>query len=70
MRDLKSVYQAATIELAEHNLDKVEEKWKSKYPSSIKSWRENWAELSTYFAYPQPIRKMIYTTNSIKNFNR
>lgn len=70
MRDLKSVYQAATLELAEHNLDKVEEKWKDKYPSSIKSWRENWAELSAYFAYPHAIRKMIYTTNSIENFNR
>lgn len=70
MRDLKSVYQAATLELAEHNLDKAEEKWKDKYPSSIRSWRENWAELSAYFIYPQPIRKMIYTTNSIENFNR
>ena len=70
MKDLKSVYQAATLELAEHNLDKAEEKWKDKYPSSIKSWRENWAELSAYFVYPQAIRKMIYTTNSIENFNR
>lgn len=69
-KDLKSVYQAATLELAEHSLDKIEEKWNSKYPSSIKSWRENWTELSAYFAYPQPIRKIIYTTNSIENFNR
>ncbi len=70
MRDIKSVYQAATLELAEHNLDKVEEKWKGKYSSIIKSWRENWAELSTYFVYPEEIRKMIYTINSIENFNR
>lgn len=70
MRDLKSVYQAVTLELAEHNLDKVEEKWKSKYLSSIISWWENWTELSAYFIYPQAIRKMIYTTNSIENFNR
>ena len=70
MRDLKSVYQAATLEMAEANLEKVEEKWKGKYPSSIKSWKENWAELSAYFTYPQAIRKMIYTTNSIENFNR
>lgn len=70
MRDLKSIYQAATLEMAEHNLDKIEEKWKSKYSSSIKSWRENWTELSVYFAHPQPIRKMIDTTNSIENINR
>lgn len=70
MKDLKMVYQASTIELAEMNLDKLEEKWKGKYPSSIKSWRENWSELSAYFNYPKEIRKMIYTTNSIENFNR
>ena len=70
MRDMKTVYQAATLELAEHNLDRMEDKWKGKYPGSIKSWRDNWTELSAYFAYPQSIRKMIYTTNSIENFNR
>lgn len=70
MKDLKTVYQASTIDLAEMNLDKLEEKWKNRYPSSIKSWRENWSELSAYFNYPKEIRKMIYTTNSIENFNR
>lgn len=45
MKDLKSVYQATTLELAEHNLDKAEEKWKDKYSSSIKSWRENCVKL-------------------------
>lgn len=70
MKDLKMVYQASTIELAEMNLDKLEEKWNGKYPSSIKSWRENWSELSAYFNYPKEIRKMIYTTNAIENFNR
>ena len=70
MKDLKSIYQANTLELAEQNLERVEEKWKNKYPNSIKSWKENWGELSTYFAYPPAIRKMIYTTNAIENFNR
>ena len=41
MRDLKSVYQAATLEMAEANLEKVEEKWKGKYPSGIKYWKVN-----------------------------
>lgn len=41
-----------------------------KYPSSVSSWRNNWPQLSTYFKYPAEIRKLIYTTNSIENFNR
>jgi transposase-like protein len=69
-KDLKSIYQAATLDLAEQALGRVETKWKSKYPSSLKSWRDNWVELTAYFAYPVAIRKMIYTTNSIENFNR
>ena len=51
-------------------LDELEEKWGKKYPSSVSSWRNNWPELSAYFKYPQELRKIIYTTNSIENFNR
>lgn len=68
--DLKRVYAATTEDLALLELDRFEEKWGSKYPSTIKSWRENWSELSTFFKYPGDIRKIIYTTNSIENFNR
>ena len=41
-----------------------------KYPSSVSSWRNNWPQLSTFLKYPEEIRKIIYTTNSIENFNR
>ena len=70
MKDLKMVYQADTEELALEALDDLDEKWGKKYPSSIASWRNNWPQLSTYFKYPGEIRKLIYTTNSIENFNR
>ena len=70
IKDLKTVYKASTEELALSNLDIFEEKWGKKYPMCINSWRNNWAELSTYFKYPEGIRKLIYTTNSIENFNR
>ncbi len=70
MKDLKSVYQADTEELALSALDALEENWGKKYPSSIASWRNNWPQLSTYFKYPAEIRKVIYTTNSIENYNR
>lgn len=70
MTDLKLVYKADTEDLALVALDDLEEKWGKKYPASIASWRNNWYQLSTYFKYPCEIRKLIYTTNSIENFNR
>lgn len=70
MADLKLVYQAHTEDIALQELDSLEEKWANKYPSSIASWRNNWPQLSAYFKYPPEIRKIIYTTNSIENFNR
>ena len=70
MKDLKTVYKALTEELILSNLDIFEEKWGKKYPMCVNSLRNNWAELATYFKYPEGIRKLIYTTNSIENFNR
>lgn len=70
MKDLKGVYQASTLEQAEEGLDILEKNWSGKYPSSVTSWRNNWPQISTYFKYPQELRRMIYTTNQIENFNR
>ena len=70
VKDMKAVYQSPTEELALEKLDEFDEKWGKKYASSIASWRNNWAQLSTFFKYPEEIRKIIYTTNSIENFNR
>lgn len=68
--DLKPIYKAATEELALMALDEFEQKWGKKYPLAVKSWRVNWNELSTMFKYSPEIRKLIYTTNAIENFNR
>ena len=70
MADLKLVYRADTKEIAELELDKLAEKWESKYPVVIKSWRNNWDKLSTYFQFTKPIRKIIYTTNTVEGFHR
>ena len=70
MKDLKLVYKALNKEAAESALDKLEEKWGSKYPIVIRSWRRKWDNLSHYFRYPEPIRKVIYTTNSIEAVHR
>jgi putative transposase len=70
MKDLKEVYQAGTLELAEHYLDELEQKWGKKYPVVIKSWRNNWTRLSQYFKYPEQIRRLIYTTNTVEGYHR
>lgn len=68
--ELKKVYQAFTKEEAESELDKLEEKWGKKYPIVFDSWRNKWDNLSNYFKYPEPIRKVIYTTNIIESVHR
>ena len=70
MKDLKLAYKADTKEGAELELDRLEEKWGKKYGIVIKSWRNNWKNLSVYFEYPKAIRKVIYTTNIIESVHR
>jgi putative transposase len=70
MKELKKVYQAPTKSQAETELLNLEESWGKKYPVVIKSWNENWEELSAYFQYDEPIRKLIYTTNAVEGFHR
>lgn len=70
MVDLKSVYRANSQELAEDALDKLETKWGETYPIVIQSWRKKWHHLSAYFKYPEPIRKIIYTTNAVEAVHR
>ncbi|MCM2983936.1 transposase [Niallia circulans] len=70
MNDLKNVYKAFTIEQAEMAFEEFKTKWEKKHPSVIKSWENNWLELTTYFSYPVEIRKLIYTTNTIEAFHR
>lgn len=70
MKDLKSVYKAVSKEAAELELDKLEQKWGKHYPIVINSWRNKWENLSAYFKYPEDIRKVIYTTNTIESAHR
>lgn len=56
--------------LPEGWLEEFNEKWGKKYPQIVKSWQANWAELSTYFKYPEEVRRLIYTTNAVEGFHR
>ena len=68
--DLKKIYSAVNLDDAEYAKEEFREKWDKKYPNIIKSWDKNWAELTTFFEYPQEIRKIIYTTNAVESYHR
>ena len=67
--DLKRIYQAATLEEAELELDRFEENWDKTYPVISRSWRSNWIRVIPMFSYPAEIRRVIYTTNTIESLN-
>lgn len=68
-RDMKSIYDAPTKQAAEVALEDFATKWNNKYSYAVKSWRDNWEDLSVFFDFPLEIRKIIYTTNLIENLN-
>lgn len=68
--DLKRIYQAVNKETAESELLNLEEKWGEQYPIVVKSWQDNWDKLSAYFQFTAPIRKLIYTTNTVEGYHR
>ena len=68
-QDLKTIYNAPTEEQGFIELERIEEKWWSKYIYALKSWRNNWSELSTFFKYTPEIRKMMYTTNAVESLH-
>ncbi len=67
--DLKGIYKAVNEDVAMENLISLKDKWSNKYPNAVKSWEDNWDNLSTFFAFPDNIRKIIYTTNVIESLN-
>jgi transposase-like protein len=68
-RDMKNIYDAPTKQAAEAALKDYGAKWGKKYPYAIRSWEDNWEELTVFFDFPLEIRKIIYTTNLIENLN-
>jgi transposase-like protein len=70
MQELRQVYSAPTEEAALIALEKLEETWSKKYSLAIKVWRNNWTHASTFFKYPDEIRKIIYTTNAVEAVHR
>ena len=67
--DLKEIYSAVSRSAAENALAALNEKWKSRYPSAVRVWNDNFSYVEQLYEYPSEIRKMIYTTNTIESFN-
>lgn len=68
--DLKKIYGAVNLDDAEYAKEEFREKWNQKYPSILRSWDANWAELTTFFEFPEQIRHLIYTTNAVEAYHR
>jgi putative transposase len=68
-RDLKTIYNAATLLEAEQALEEFAQAWEAQYPTILKSWRAKWTDIITLFDFPPPIRKAIATTNAIESVN-
>ncbi|CAZ97226.1 Transposase (pseudogene), Mutator family [Zobellia galactanivorans] len=67
--DMKHIYNAPSQEAARAALEDFAGQWEYKYSYAIKSWRDNWEDLTVFFEFPLEIRKIIYTTNLIENLN-
>ena len=68
--DLKKVYQAVSLDVAERQLEVLAHKWGSKYKHAVSTWQNNWANICTYFRYPPELRKIIYTSNAVEGLHR
>jgi len=68
-QDLKLIYQAATLEQADHELSNFADKWQETYPAVVRSWQNNWSKVIPMFSFVPEIRKAIYTTNAIESLN-
>jgi putative transposase len=69
VKDLKPIYKATTADEAERQFGEFEEKWKQKYPAVIRLWRENWERVIPFFAFPEEVRKIVYTTNAVESLH-
>ena len=66
--DLKPIYRAVTADEAERQLCEFQAKW-PKYPAISRLWREQWERVIPFFAFPEEVRKVVYTTNAVESLH-
>ena len=68
--DFKTVYNAPNEKAGLDALADIREKWGRKYPYAVSNWENNWEDVSSFFQFPDEVRRIMYTTNVIEEFNR
>ena len=68
-RQMRSIYEAPTVEAAQANFDDFAEAWRSAYPAMIRAWENAWDEFVPFLDFPPELRKVVYTTNAIESLN-
>lgn len=66
---MKNIYNAPTKEVVKATLGNFPIKQNHKHPYALKSWKENWKELTVFLDFPVEIRKIVHTTNLNENLN-
>jgi putative transposase len=69
-KDLRLIYTATDVDAAELALEEFDEKWGKRFPPIVAAWRENWEYVIPFMAFPDEVRRVIYTTNPIEALNR
>jgi putative transposase len=69
-RDLKPIYAAVDADAAQQALETFDEKWGQRFPVITKAWLDAWEHVTPFLAFPEEVRRVIYTTNAIEALNR
>lgn len=68
-RQMRTIYEAPTVEAAKSNFEEFADQWRSTYPAMIRSWENAWDEFVPFLDYPPELRRVVYTTNAIESLN-
>jgi putative transposase len=67
---LRAIYRAKDADAGLKALDDFDAgPWGRRYPAIAQSWRRNWQQVVPFFAFPESVRRIIYTTNAIEALN-
>jgi putative transposase len=67
---LRMIYRATDAEAGKAALEAFDAGfWGRKYPAIAQAWRRNWDRVIPFFAFPEAVRKIVYTTNAIEALN-
>jgi len=69
-RDLKPIYTAVDADAAQDAFEAFDEKWSSRFPVITQAWLDAWEHVIPFLAFPDEVRRVIYTTNAIEALNR